>query len=68
MLEERINQLAEDVRVLKEVLADKLKERQDKIDEMKKEAEQKAHEAEAGVESDSTSPTGAGRRSRAATA
>jgi len=49
MLEERINQLAEDVRVLKEVLADKLKERQDKIDEMKKEAEQKAHEAEAGV-------------------
>ena len=64
MLEERINQLAEDVRVLKEVLADKLKERQDKIDEMKKEAEQKAHEAEAGVESEP--PTGRG-RSRAAT-
>ena len=65
MLEERINQLAEDVRVLKEVLADKLKERQEKIDEMKKEAEQKTHEAEAGVESGS--PTGRG-RSRAATA
>ena len=66
MLEERINQLAEDVRVLKEVLADKLKERAEKIEQMKKDAEAAAEAEGSGAEGGSP-PTGRG-RSRAATA